>query len=124
DGTISAGTVTGGNGTNTYSIDNTNFTNTTGNFTGLAAGAYTLYVKDAKGCIASQTVTIATPAVLAISGSTTTPVSCNGALDGTISAGTVTGGNSTNTYSIDNTTFTNTTGNFTGLAAGAYTLYV
>ena len=51
-------THTGGFASYTYSKDGTDYSNTTGTFTGLAPGSYTLYVKDSKGCIVSATVTI------------------------------------------------------------------
>jgi gliding motility-associated-like protein len=55
-------TVAGTNGTSpySYSVDGTNFVNTS-TFTALAAGNYTVYIKDANGCQASTNASIAEP---------------------------------------------------------------
>ncbi|MFZ2898546.1 MAG: LamG-like jellyroll fold domain-containing protein, partial [Saprospiraceae bacterium] len=57
-----------------------------------------------------------------------TPETCPGANDGTITVtaqcNSCSGGNSDIRYSIDNSDFSNTTGAFTGLAPGSYTVYV
>ncbi|GGG29350.1 hypothetical protein GCM10011323_36000 [Pontibacter amylolyticus] len=120
DGSITAGTVTGGTAPYTYSINGTNFQSTTA-FTGLASGSYTLTAKDANGCIVTRTVTVGenVPTNFA---HTTVPSTC-GRSDGSITVGTVTGGTGTYTYSINNGSFqTGTT--FTGLAAGAHRITV
>lgn len=52
-------------------------------FTGLVAGTYPAAVKDAHGCIATQSVTLTNPPALQAN-LTTTPVSCAGFNDGTI----------------------------------------
>jgi hypothetical protein len=53
NGTITV-SATGGNGSLTYSKDNIDFSNTTGIFTGLPFGPYSVFVKDADGCIDSD----------------------------------------------------------------------
>ena len=62
DGTITI-TAIGGTGTLSYSIDGgVIFPNTTGNFTGLSAGTYTVVVQDANGCIVTGSIlTISEP---------------------------------------------------------------
>jgi hypothetical protein len=51
-------TVTAPTGMN-YSIDGSNYTNTSGVFTGLAVGSYTVTAKNASGCISAATAPIA-----------------------------------------------------------------
>lgn len=53
NGTITV-SATGGVGSLTYSKDNVDFSNTNGIFTGLPFGAYSVFVKDANGCIDSD----------------------------------------------------------------------
>ena len=109
----------GGTSPYQYSLDNINYFS--GNtFTNLAAGAYTAYVKDAKGCTAalSDTLTGSSPVVIT-SVSKTSPV-CNN--NGSITINN-SGGNSPYQYSLDNVNYFS--GNtFTNLAAGTYTAYV
>lgn len=118
NGTITA-TGTGGIAPLQYSMDGVNYQ--AGNiFTGLAAGSYTVRVKDATGCINTVTVTVAStngPAVTA----TATASACN-VNNGTVTA-TGTGGAGALTYSINGTTFTAGT-IFSGLAPGNYIVYV
>ncbi|WP_029035220.1 LamG-like jellyroll fold domain-containing protein [Salinimicrobium terrae] len=122
DGTVSVGTVAGGNSGYTYSINNGSFsTNTT--FNNLAAGDHVIKVKDSKGCEVSETVTVTEPAVLTLTASTTTAVSCNGGTDGTATAGTVTGGNSGYTFSINSGAFS-TSKTFGNLSAGDHVITV
>ncbi|WP_076670043.1 gliding motility-associated C-terminal domain-containing protein [Pontibacter indicus] len=120
DGTITAGTVTGGTAPYTYSINGTTFQTSTA-FTGLASGSYTLSVKDANGCIVTRTVTVGenVPTNLA---HTTVSSTC-GRSDGSISVGTVTGGTAPYTYSVNGGSFQSGT-TFTGLAAGAHRITV
>ena len=113
DGSASM-TVSGGTTPYTYSWDNGA---TTASISGLAPGTYVGTATDANGCTTVQTVTITEPAVLAISSSSSTDVSCNGGNDGTASV-TVTGGTAPYTYSWSNGA---TTASLTGLSAGTYT---
>ncbi|TBW30375.1 LamG-like jellyroll fold domain-containing protein [Gramella sp. KN1008] len=122
DGTVTAGTVSGGNTGFEYSIDGGTFSSTN-TFSGLSAGNHTITVRDNKGCEATEIITVTQPEVLSLSGSTTTPVSCNGEADGTVSVGTVSGGNSNFEYSINDGNFTTAT-TFTGLSAGNHTITV
>jgi hypothetical protein len=122
----STGSVTvagsGGTGPYTYSIDGTNFGNS-GTFGSLAAGSYTITVKDANGCTTTQPVTITQPAAaLGSSISSQTNVGCFGGSTGTVTvAGS--GGTGPYTYSIDGTNFSNS-GTFSNLVAGSYTVTV
>ncbi len=117
-GTITA-TGSGTPGPYTYSIDGTNFF-ASGLFTGLAAGVYTVTVKDANGCRNTGTEVILNSNGPALTSSQTN-ATC-GSNNGTITAN-VSGGTAPYQYSINGTTFQS--GNiFTGLAGGIYTLTV
>jgi gliding motility-associated-like protein len=103
-----------------YSIDGVNF-NTTGSFTGLAAGNYTITVKDAINNIGTANVIISNSNGPAIGTIVTLPAEClnqNGSIN--VSA---MGGTAPLLYSIDGITYSpNPT--FTGLSAGNYTVRV
>jgi hypothetical protein len=102
----------------TYSKDGTIFTNTNGVFTSLASGTYTLTVKSAQGCSATTTVTIAAaPSTPAAPIASVTQPTCS-TNTGSISI-TPTPGFS---YSMDGTNYSNTTGVFTNVASGTYSL--
>lgn len=110
----------GGTGSYTYSINGTTY-GASNSFTSLAAGNYTLYAKDGNGCVGSNTLTITQPTELSVN-AIPVSVTCNGANDGgiTVSASNGTPGY---TYSINGTTYVSSS-TFTGLAPGAYTVYV
>ena len=117
-GTITAtGSVT--TGPYTYSIDGITFFSS-GNFTGLTAGVYTVTVKDANGCATKTIVTILNSNGPALT-FTITNADC-GNNNGTVTAN-VTGGVAPYQYSINGTTF-QTSNFFTGLVGGTYTLTV
>jgi hypothetical protein len=119
DGTITA-VGTGGEGSLEYSIDGTTF-QTSGEFTALAAKAYTVTVRDANGCT-SEVEAIVNPSGtdLAFNVATTKD---NGCLsnNGTIEI-TATGGQTPYEYDIGNG-FVSATA-FSGLEVGAYTVIV
>jgi len=119
DGTIVA-YGTGGITPYQYSINGTTFQS--GNaFTGLAAGSYTLIIKDANGCtnsITPVTVTNATGLTISATSTTTSCTSSTGTI--TVSAN---GGAAPLTYSTNGTTF-QSSNVFTGLSAGTYTVTV
>ncbi|MFL5752452.1 MAG: beta strand repeat-containing protein, partial [Bacteroidia bacterium] len=105
----------------TYSLNGGAFTATT-NYTALAAGTYTITVKDGNGCNSTGTIVV---------GSTTgptavvlTPVAAHcGQSNGSFTIGAVTGGTAAYTYSVNASAFTATT-SYTGLATGTYTVVV
>ncbi len=118
NGEVSA-SASGGTGSLEYSIDGTNFF-ASGDFTGLSATTYTLYVRDANGCILTQDFTVNQPPALYFTTQTKTDITCNGLSDGTITL-VAAGGTAPYNYSITGgAPFGNTTGLFTGLAAGNY----
>jgi len=117
-------TVAVAGGTSTYSYTLGGVTNTTGTFSALAAGTYTVNITDANGCTTVQSVTITQPAAkLSVSISSQSNVLCSG--NNTASVNLIgTGGSGSYTYSSDGTIFTNTTGFFNGLISGSYTFTV
>ncbi len=118
NGTITA-TASGGTGALQYSINGTTY-QASNIFNGLAAGSYTLYVRDANLCIRTLPVTILNLPAPALT-ATSSPASC-GLSDGTITA-IATGGTLPLTYSRDGITF-QTSNIFLNLAAGPYTIRV
>ncbi len=93
---------------------------TTSSVTGLSAGTYTTNTIDSKGCVATNTFTVAQPAIISIA-FTQTNVSCFSGNDGKINA-TIGGGTAPYSYSWNPTGAT--TQNINGLPAGNYTLTV
>jgi hypothetical protein len=121
----------------TYSIDGLTYTNTTGIFTQLPAGTYTITSKNANGCIsAGKIVTINAPeiSVGCVSAGTIVTINAQPIPPETpaitliqptciVATGTITVVSPTEigmTYSIDGLTYTNTTGIFTQLPVGTY----
>ncbi len=108
--------VTGGTGTKTYAWSNGA---TTQNLTGLAAGTYTVTVKDANGCTKTSSSTITQPATGMTLTNTAINYACTTA-KGSIDL-TVNGGTSPYTYLWSNAA---TTQDITGLNAGNYSVTV
>jgi gliding motility-associated-like protein len=117
DGTVTVAPV--GTGT-TYTLNPGGLTNTTGIFTGLAAGTYTVTFVTAAGCNGTVTTN---PVVTSGAAPTTTATSvastCPSVNDGSITVAPMGAGTS---YTLNPGAITNTTGVFTGLAAGTYTI--
>ncbi|MDO8929341.1 MAG: T9SS type A sorting domain-containing protein, partial [Bacteroidota bacterium] len=96
-------------------------------------GVYKFYVKDVNGCLAAPvTVTVLAPKVITSVVAVNTPVSCVSGNDGSVDIN-ATGGFETtdpaftHTYLFSltsNFAVSNTTGIFSGLTAGTYTVYV
>lgn len=123
DGTI---TLVGSGGTQPYGYDiGFGPPNTTGVFTNLPPNNYNYTVIDPSQCPTTGVITIAAgPNCCAMTNtdSSTDPL-CNGACDGTITL-TESNGNAPVTFSIDNGTTTQATGDFTGLCAGTYDILI
>lgn len=133
-----AGAVTinteGGSGTFDYSVEypdgSTSDNGTSTSFTGLdQTGRYIFTVEDSEGCIKAIPLDLEAPVLPEISITKNTDVSCEGADDGTIKA-TVTAATATNppyTYTLTDggtISISNTSGLFTDLPAGEYTVSV
>jgi len=114
--------TTGGQAPYTYSINNSPYSSST-IFSNLVAGVYSITVKDAIGCITTNSVVIS-PLVTLRATIIKTDVHCNGNNDGTITVN-ATGGQPPYIYSLENNVGIPITGNqstnvFSGLSAGSY----
>jgi hypothetical protein len=119
NGTITA-SATGGTGF-TFSINGGAF-QSSGNFTGLAVGTYTITAKNSNGCLGTIQVNIVSSnpcAGITVAVTTTQVNPAAGQSNGSITAS-ATGGTGF-TYSLDGGAF-QTSGTFSGLAAGNYTI--
>ena len=125
--TVSTGTITitAPTGTGyTYSINGSTYTNTTGVFSGVVSGTYSVSTKNAVGCggcVSNVTSVVVNaqpgkPAAPTVSITQPTCTVATGTI--TITAPTGTG----YTYSTNGSTYTNTTGIFSGIAAGTYSV--
>ncbi len=121
NGSITVGTMSGGNGNYQYSLDNTNYTTST-TFTGLTAGNYTIFVKDNKNCALQKSISVTQPNQLKAS-LTKTNVKCHQGSDGSITISSPSGGHGNYEYSIDGITWQNS-GNFTGLSSGTFSVSI
>lgn len=101
------------------------------NFTGLSEGTYTVNIRDAEGCIRTNTIDLALPTPIFADIQVTIPLACNNDNNGEIQAFNVTGGQGPGNYLyqlnrlIDGTSSglqTNPT--FGNLSAGDYTITV
>lgn len=119
DGIITV-TATGGTTPYQYALNSGNYQSGSG-FSNLAAGTYTVKVKDASACTYTYptTITITEPAALAVSVATTNVTTVGGS-DGTATA-TVTGGTANYAYQWSNSATTNS---IAGLTAGTYCVTV
>ncbi|HPH85133.1 MAG TPA: SprB repeat-containing protein [Ferruginibacter sp.] len=119
DGSLTA-TATGSTGI-TYAINGGAF-QTAGVFNGLVSGSYNITVKDVNGCTASATFIVSAASCPTITIAATTNVSSGPtATDGSISA-TANGGIAPYTYSINSGTTFQSSGDFSNLTAGSYTI--
>jgi gliding motility-associated-like protein len=109
-------TVTGGTGAYTYIWSNGP---TTRDISSLAAGTYTVTVKDAANCQVTTNATITQPAAISLSTSTING-GCNGSASGSIDL-TVSGGTTNYTYLWSNSALTQ---DIAGLAANTYSVTV
>ena len=116
-------TVSGSGGTTpyNYNIGGGSY-QTSGTFSSLTAGTYTIGIKDKNGCLSSVSVTISEPSLSLSASNTQTNVTCNGLGDGSISV-TAKGGTTPYTYNIGGGTY-GSSSTFSSLAAGTYTIGV
>jgi gliding motility-associated-like protein len=115
--------ASGGTAAYEFSLDGGAF-QSSGIFSGLNVNAYSLQVRDSRGCIASTTVALTQPsAPLAIDAITDTDASCLGIDDGTVVVSSVTGGTPGYAYALNGGAF-QPSNTFTGLAAATYTVAV
>ena len=123
-GNTGAISVSASGGTTSYSFNiNGGSYNSTGSFSTLKAGTFVVNVKDANGCIDSDTIILTEPSSpVSISSISITNVKCNGASTGSITFS-GTGGVSPYTYSNGGTSYSSTS-TFGSLSAGSYYLCV
>jgi hypothetical protein len=123
NGSITITNATGGTGNYTYSKNGTTY-QSSNVFTGLTAGSYDLYVKDSNGEVGalSPSATVSEPSLISFSVASMQP-SCFGDSNGQIDISNVSGGVAPYTYSKDGVTY-QSSGSFTGLTNGTYTMYV
>jgi gliding motility-associated-like protein len=115
--------ATGGASPINYLLNPGAVTNTSGNFSSLSAGTYTITGTDANGCSTVSTVVITTPLTLNFASATATNVSCNNGTNGLITTA-ITGGTAAFTYLLSPGAITSTTGSFSNLVSGTYTIQV
>jgi hypothetical protein len=121
NGVLNIGATTGGAAPFTYSVNGSAYTGTT-SYTGLAAGSYTVIVKDAGGCMFTTSATISNTPGPTAQAATTVNSTCGNA-NGSVNVGATTGGTAPYVYSFDGGAFTAAT-SYNGLAAGTYAVTV
>ena len=132
-GTITA-VANGGWGTYEYELTGASTVaySANGTFRNLSAGTYTVNVRDAAGCIASDTITLVIPPPInATVSASASIVSCFGDANASITVNSVTGGQGSNySYTLNMIAPTSTSSGpqsspvFTGLGAGTYNVTV
>lgn len=126
DGSINI-TANGGEAPYLYSFGDGEFGSETF-FSNLTAGNYSVRIQDATGCIAEKIIAVEEPEALLFTASggdetLTTPETCFGAQDGSITINGITnGGNSSYEYSVDNINFGSNP--IMGLSAGSYEVFI
>ncbi len=105
-----------------YSIDNVTF-QASDLFSGLPAGTYAIFVRDANNCIDTTTsITVSEPATALTVTTSTTNLTCNGSDDGTITT-TISGGSPGYSFAWTGpNSFVANTQNITSLEPGFYVL--
>lgn len=109
-----------------FSIDGSDFSNTSGVFNGLSAGNYTVYVKNINGCVAQwpTDVSIVQPSELIINEVEATNITgCAGSMNASIEI-TASGGNPAYHYSINNGLSFSDNPLFEDLSAGEYQIII
>ena len=114
--------ASGGVGAFQYKLNNGSF-QSSGSFTGLSAGSYTVTAKDGNGCTNTTVVLVNNFGSPTLSVVSSTNVSCHSGNDATIVLN-GTGGVGTLLYSINGGQTFQTSGSFLGLAAGTYAVLV
>lgn len=115
--------ATGGVGQLNYSIDGINF-GTTANFNSLTSNIYTITVKDANGCTATSTTELISNNAPTFIVSKATDINCFNSIDGSIEVLAITGSAAITNYNLSPGGTSNSSGLFTNLAAGNYTVTV
>jgi gliding motility-associated-like protein len=122
DGSISI-FANGGSGSYQFSIDGGLTLQSSGIFTGLNAGIYSIVIEDANGCQVAGIETIGSTGGATITNSSSTDPNCYGENTGSINI-TANGGTGTLNYSIDGGITFQSSGLFSNLNGGTYTVLV
>jgi len=129
DGSFQA-SVTGAQGTVTYTLTPGNISNTTGLFENLTAGLYTVTAEDSQGCIDDEQFTIQSPNAIIVDPIVDSSVTCFEDTDGSITV-VASGGQGPGTYLYTltfpdgvTTSGPQTINMFNNLGAGTYTVTV
>src|SRR5690606_32995697 len=122
DGTVAI-TVTGGTAPYATSLDNVTFNTGQLSYTGLAAGAYTVYVRDANNCIITPVNFNVAPGVNILPVATVTPNCTNNVPGNVVTVNVNPAVAAAVQYSLDGVTYA-ASNTFTNLAPGSYTAYV
>lgn len=111
----------GGTPAYSFSIDGAGFSES-GKFEALTANTYTAYVRDANGCVSTQSVPVMQPALLTVAPAYQDTIRCFGESSGIVrvAAG---GGSPAYQYSMNGSDFI-ADPNFANLALGTYKFYV
>ncbi|ODT53877.1 MAG: hypothetical protein ABS68_04440 [Niastella sp. SCN 39-18] len=121
DGSITI-VPTSGSGPYTFVLTPGNTTNTTGIFTGLNFGSYSITFTDANTCTGTVSATITAGSTITAT-ATQTSTSCSGAADGTITVTPGSSGVGPFTYTLDGGT-PQSSNVFTGVASGSHIILV
>ncbi len=123
DGTITISSPQGGYGTYEYSINGGGSWQSSGNFTALSPGSYSILIRDALyfNClkILNNAYVISQPGMLTATVSKT-DISCNGSNNGTINITSPSGGSGNYEYSINGGSGWSSSGSFINLLASTY----
>lgn len=119
---VVAASGSGGSGDISYSLNGGAY-QSGGTFSGLAAGTYTLRLKDDRDCTLDTAFSILQPAPITRDYTRIIPITCAGAGDGTIEA-LGAGGTPPLNYTLNPGGFTNISGVFSNLAPGTYTINI
>ncbi|MBD0257492.1 MAG: SprB repeat-containing protein, partial [Cytophagales bacterium] len=120
DGTITVNNATGGTQPYSYSLNGVVYQGSNA-FSGQKAGSYTVYVRDAKGCVITRTQTLTAPGGIIATTGWTDETACNAA-NGTITVTGVTG--ATGPFTYFRGSVVDADGVFTDLGPGTYTIRV
>ena len=122
NGQVLAQNASGGGGTYVYSLDNLNY-QANPLFMNLAAGSYTLYVKDPISlCFTTVPAVVGSTSGFTANLSITQPTSC-GVGNGIITVSAPSGGVAPYEYSLDGVTY-QTSPTFSGLSGGNYSIHI
>ena len=113
----------GGSGALQYSIDNGVSFQSLGTFGFLAAGNYSVIVRDVNGCTATTNLAVASNSAPLINNLSVVDIACYGVGNGAIQVA-ASGGTGTLNYSIDNGLNYQLPSSFTTLSAGIYAVVV